>query len=138
MPAACSSSLDTCVYASCPLKQLIATCVDASCLLKQLDKAAHEQRFPDVAALHHPHQQKSTKKHTLKVKFNNKKNVKVKFFTRFRTRSFHPPCTLELFLVVPRKKLTDQLYFIMLQLEPERDGPCRLLKQRQMGIKEYK
>jgi hypothetical protein len=46
----------------------LATCVDASCLLKQLDKAAHEQGFSDVAALHHPYQQKSTKKAHFKSK----------------------------------------------------------------------
>ncbi len=56
----------------------LVTCVDASCLLKQLDKAAHEQRFSDVAALHHPYQQISTKKTQFKVKHNNKKLDEVK------------------------------------------------------------
>ncbi len=74
MPADRWNSLATCVDASYPLKHLIATCVDASCLLKQLDKAAHEQGFPDVAALHHPYQQKSTKKIQFKVKLNKQKD----------------------------------------------------------------
>jgi hypothetical protein len=55
----------------------LATCVDASCLLEQLDKAAHEQGFPDVAALHHSYQQKSSKKHNLKLSTITKNLIKI-------------------------------------------------------------